>query len=41
VRGGHIDPRLWVTHRLSLDELPDRFEAMRADPGLIKAIVTL
>jgi 2-desacetyl-2-hydroxyethyl bacteriochlorophyllide A dehydrogenase len=40
VRGGHIDPRRWITHRLSLEELPDGFEAMRADPRLIKAVVT-
>jgi 2-desacetyl-2-hydroxyethyl bacteriochlorophyllide A dehydrogenase len=41
VRGGHIDPRQWITHRLSLDELPDQFETMRADPKLIKGVVTL
>jgi 2-desacetyl-2-hydroxyethyl bacteriochlorophyllide A dehydrogenase len=41
VRGGHIDPRHWVTHRLSLDELPEQFEAVRSDPRLIKGIVTL
>jgi threonine dehydrogenase-like Zn-dependent dehydrogenase len=41
VRGGHVDPLTWVTHRLGLDELVDGFEAIRADPALIKAIVTL
>jgi 2-desacetyl-2-hydroxyethyl bacteriochlorophyllide A dehydrogenase len=41
VRGGHVDPRLWITHRLSLDELPDAFDGVRGDPGLIKAVVTL
>jgi 2-desacetyl-2-hydroxyethyl bacteriochlorophyllide A dehydrogenase len=41
VRGGHIDPLTWVTHRLTLDELVDGFDVMRADPDLIKAIVTL
>jgi 2-desacetyl-2-hydroxyethyl bacteriochlorophyllide A dehydrogenase len=41
VRGGHVDPRSWITHRLSLDELPQRFDDIRADPGLIKAVVTL
>lgn len=41
VRGGHVDPLSWITHRLALDELVDGFEPMRADPGLIKAIVTL
>ena len=41
VRGGHVDPRLWITHRLSLDELPDAFDTVRGDPELIKAVVTL
>ena len=41
VRGGHVDPRPWITHRLSLDALPEAFDAVRADPALIKAIVTL
>ncbi len=41
VRGGHVDPLAWVTHRLSLEALPDAFDEMRADPALIKAIVTL
>jgi hypothetical protein len=36
-----VDPLTWVTHRLGLDELVDGFEAIRADPGLIKGIVTL
>jgi 2-desacetyl-2-hydroxyethyl bacteriochlorophyllide A dehydrogenase len=41
VRGGHVDARTWITHRLSLDELPEAFEHVRREPGLIKAIVTL
>jgi 2-desacetyl-2-hydroxyethyl bacteriochlorophyllide A dehydrogenase len=41
VRGGHVDPRPWITHRLSLETLPEAFESVRADPALIKAIVTL
>jgi threonine dehydrogenase-like Zn-dependent dehydrogenase len=41
VRGGHVDPRPWITHRLSLEALPEAFESVRADPALIKAIVTL
>jgi len=41
VRGGHVDPRPWITHRLSLDTLPETFDQMRADPALIKAVVTL
>jgi alcohol dehydrogenase len=41
IRGGHVDPRSWITHRLSLESLPEAFDAVRADPALIKAIVTL
>ena len=41
VRGGHVDPRPWITHRLSLDALPQAFDEVRADPALIKAILTL
>ncbi len=41
VRGGHVDPRAWITHRLSLGSLPETFEDVRADPALIKAIVAL
>ena len=41
VRGGHVDPRAWVTHRLDLAGLPGAFDEVRADPDLIKAVVTL
>jgi len=41
VRGGHVDARAWITHRLDLDALPDGFEAVRADPALIKAVVNV
>ena len=41
VRGGHVDPKPWITHRLSLESLPQAFDGVRADPALIKAIVTL
>jgi threonine dehydrogenase-like Zn-dependent dehydrogenase len=41
VRGGHVDPRPWITHRLSLDTLPQAFDEVRGDPALIKAILTL
>ena len=41
VRGGYVDPLSWITHRLSLDELPEAFEHVRREPGLIKAVVTL
>jgi hypothetical protein len=32
---------MWITHRLSLETLPQAFDDLRADPALIKAIVTL
>jgi 2-desacetyl-2-hydroxyethyl bacteriochlorophyllide A dehydrogenase len=41
VRGGHVDPRSWITHRLDLSSLPEAFDEVRADPALIKAIVAL
>ena len=33
VRGGHIDPRAWITHRLSLETLPQAFDDVRGRPG--------
>jgi 2-desacetyl-2-hydroxyethyl bacteriochlorophyllide A dehydrogenase len=39
VRGGRIDPVGWITHRLALRDLPERFDALRRDPGLVKAVV--
>jgi 2-desacetyl-2-hydroxyethyl bacteriochlorophyllide A dehydrogenase len=41
VRGGHVDPLTWITHRLDLEELVDRFETVRADPSLIKGVVAV
>jgi 2-desacetyl-2-hydroxyethyl bacteriochlorophyllide A dehydrogenase len=34
-----IRPELWITHRVGLGELPDRFEAVRREPTLVKAVV--
>jgi 2-desacetyl-2-hydroxyethyl bacteriochlorophyllide A dehydrogenase len=34
-----IRPELWITHRVGLDELPARFEAVRREPTLVKAVV--
>jgi 2-desacetyl-2-hydroxyethyl bacteriochlorophyllide A dehydrogenase len=34
-----IRPELWITHRVGLDELPERFEAVRREPTLVKAVV--
>ncbi|MCX6908593.1 MAG: zinc-binding alcohol dehydrogenase family protein [Verrucomicrobia bacterium] len=40
IERGEIDTRPWITHRLTLAEVPDRFERL-ADPGigLIKAMI--
>jgi 2-desacetyl-2-hydroxyethyl bacteriochlorophyllide A dehydrogenase len=34
-----IRPELWITHRVGLDELPERFEAVRREASLVKAVV--
>jgi 2-desacetyl-2-hydroxyethyl bacteriochlorophyllide A dehydrogenase len=34
-----IRPELWITHRVGLDELPERFEGVRREPTLVKAVV--
>lgn len=39
IRSGEARPAAWITHRLTLDEIPDRFAAVRGDPSLIKAII--
>jgi 2-desacetyl-2-hydroxyethyl bacteriochlorophyllide A dehydrogenase len=39
IRSGHARPGAWITHRLSLDDVPSQFAAVRSDPALIKAIV--
>jgi 2-desacetyl-2-hydroxyethyl bacteriochlorophyllide A dehydrogenase len=39
IRSGEARPAAWITHRLTLDEIPERFAAVRSDPALIKAIV--
>jgi threonine dehydrogenase-like Zn-dependent dehydrogenase len=36
---GSIDPASWLTHRLSLPEVPQRFEPVISDPALRKAVV--
>jgi 2-desacetyl-2-hydroxyethyl bacteriochlorophyllide A dehydrogenase len=41
IRSGVARPDAWITHRLALDEVPDRFAQVKSDPTLIKAIVTL
>ena len=39
IRSGDARPGAWITHHLSLDEVPNRFATVRSDPSLIKAIV--
>jgi len=34
-----ISVKEWITHRLSLLELPDKFSGLSSHPGLIKAVV--
>jgi 2-desacetyl-2-hydroxyethyl bacteriochlorophyllide A dehydrogenase len=34
-----IRPEPWITHRVGLAELPERFEAVRREPSLVKAVV--
>lgn len=39
LESGSIDTEPWITHRLSLDEVPQRFEKISADPLLRKAMI--
>ena len=39
VESGAIDTKAWVTHRLDLLDVPEKFEATIAEPNLIKAII--
>lgn len=36
---GAIDSRPWITHRLTLDEVPARFPDLPRDPSCIKALI--
>jgi len=36
---GSVDTEPWITHRLSLDEVPERFEKITSDPLLRKAMI--
>ena len=36
---GRIDTRPWITHRLNLKDVPERFAAIRESPGLLKAMI--
>jgi threonine dehydrogenase-like Zn-dependent dehydrogenase len=39
IGSGEARPGAWITHRMSLDEVPSRFASVRTDASLIKAIV--
>lgn len=39
IEKGDLDTGQWITHRLSLSEVPTRFEALKASPELVKAVI--
>jgi 2-desacetyl-2-hydroxyethyl bacteriochlorophyllide A dehydrogenase len=39
IERGELDTTPWITHRLTLDEVPSRFAGLRGEPGLVKAII--
>lgn len=39
VESGAIDTKPWITHRMAIGEVPERFAATIAEPNLIKAII--
>ena len=41
VEGGRVRPATWITHRLRLEDVPERLGTLRAEPTLVKAVVEL
>lgn len=42
IRGGQIDTRPWISHRLEFADVPNQFEALtRPETGVIKAMIDL
>ena len=41
LESGRVDARPWITHRLDLEEVPDKLPALEGDPGLLKAMVEI
>jgi 2-desacetyl-2-hydroxyethyl bacteriochlorophyllide A dehydrogenase len=39
IESGNIDTTPWITHRLALAEVPDRFAELPKSPGLVKAVI--
>jgi threonine dehydrogenase-like Zn-dependent dehydrogenase len=39
IEQGRLDTRPWITHRLSLAQVPQEFAALGATPGLVKAMI--
>lgn len=39
IESGQIDTRPWITHRLALAEVPDRFPDLPRQPDLVKAMI--
>ncbi len=39
IERGEIDTTPWITHRLNLAEVPERFVALPGQPGLVKAVI--
>ena len=39
IEEGRIDTAPWITHRLSLAEVPSTFAGLREQPGLVKAMI--
>lgn len=41
IESGRIDTTPWLTHRLTFDDVPAKFEAMTKEPSLVKGIIEL
>ena len=39
IEAGRIDTQPWITHRLALADVPERFTGLRETPGLVKAMI--
>jgi 2-desacetyl-2-hydroxyethyl bacteriochlorophyllide A dehydrogenase len=41
IEQGRIDTTPWITHRMNLEEVPDRFAAIFREPGCIKTMIEI